>query len=380
MAESAPPPGVDARRVEWTQRYFDRFGRVEAAAQRSPVYEQLSALVAADVQLATLAAESRAGQPPANLFFAAVHALLLAGAADHPLAAYYASVGGTRSPDPGLDVAFRDFVLAHRDPLRVLLHTRLVQTNEVRRCGLLLPAFRAIGDDAAVDAGGAPLALVEIGPSAGLNLLFDRYRYDYSGTPAGDPASPLHLDVEVRGAPPPVTPVPAVASRLGIDLHALDVRSERDVRWLEALTWPEHEERRRVLRAAVGVARADPPRVVSGDVFDLLPGAFAAAPPGAAATLVATFVLNQFDHEMRDRLRDLVLAASRRRPIWCVLMGADQWVGAPPAADGAVHLWLVRARDGEGVAQRLATADPHGWWIEWDPGPVRAWPPGRSFA
>ncbi len=383
--------GPDAVRLAVVRAAMERFARGEAVAQRSPLYAHLAALAARDDALCAVAADARPGQPPPNLFFAAVHALLLAGAGDgdgggdgdndagveRRLAAYYPSVGGTRAPDAALDDAFRAFVDARRDPLRVLLRTRLVQTNEVRRCALLLPALRAISDDAAITGGGAPLALIEIGPSAGLNLLPDRYAYDYAGTAAGDPASPLRLATEVRGEQPPVAPVPRVASRLGIDLHALDVRNDHDVRWLEALTWPEHDERRRVLRAAVGVARANPPTVVGGDLFELLPAAFADAPRDAAATLIATFVLNQFSREMLDRLRDLVLAASRRRPIWMVLLAANHWIGAPSPPDGTADLWLVRVRNGEGVAQSLARVDPHGWWIEWHPGPGLAWPPGR---
>src|SRR4029077_9542595 len=142
----------------------------------SAVYAQLAASVARDDELLAVAREARAGQPLPNLFFSAVH-MLLDDCRGDPLAEYYASMGGSRAPDRALDAAFRAFTLAHRDAVIDLMRTRLVQTNEVRRSVCLLPAFATISDAS----GGAPLALFEIGASAGLNLLFDRYGYSYNG-------------------------------------------------------------------------------------------------------------------------------------------------------------------------------------------------------
>ncbi len=355
-------------RIQAVRDAFRRFARAEAAVQGSPLYERLCEVIAEDESLLELASEARAGQPVPNLFLGAVH-YLLEEARDTSLAAYYPSLGGERPPGDAVGDALLEFVTPRRDEVAGLLRTRLVQTNEVRRCTALLPAFRVASDEA----GAAPLALIEIGPSAGLNLLFDRYRYDYSGVPAGDPASALTVSTEVREAAPPVDRVPGVASRFGIDLNALDVRSDEDMRWLRALVWPEHDERRSLLARAIEVARADPPTVVSGDVFEDLPGALDAAPKEAAVVVYATFVLNQFSREMLERLRALIVDASRRRSVHIVTIGANEWFGAGRPADGSTEVWLATAEGRRASVRRLAQADPHGRWITWAPTEKQEW-------
>ncbi|MGE3961463.1 MAG: DUF2332 domain-containing protein [Dehalococcoidia bacterium] len=350
------------------RRAFRRFAEAEAVPQGSAVYERLCEVVASDDALLDLAAEAAPGQPAPNLFFGSVHALLEDDPAD-PLAAYYRSVGGTRSVDDALGEAFRAFVLPRRDAVLALLRTHLVQTNEVRRSAVLFPVFAT----ASAEADGAPIALIEIGASAGLNLLFDRYGYRYSERSAGHATASLVLECEARGAPLPVERVPAVVSRLGLELNALDVRSEADMRWLRALVWPEHDERRRVLQAAVDIARIDPPEVRTADLFTHLPGAITAAPARARVVVFATFVLNQFTQEMRARLKQLLLDASRERAIDVVVVGGSEWFIGERRDFGSAPVIRARLEGGQGTWRQLAVADPHGWWIDWQPSEPRAW-------
>lgn len=356
-------------RIEAVRAAFHRFGTIEATAQGSPIYERLCEVIEADEALLALASQAAPGQPVPNLFLGAVHAELLA-APQHPLAAYYPSAGGTRPIDSMLGHAFRDFVLEHREPIAELLRTRLVQTNEVRRSVGLLPAFAAVADAA----GGAPLALFEVGPSAGLNLLFDRYRYDYSGLAAGDPTSPLLLRTELRGTlAPSEVRVPEVAVRWGIDLNALDVRSEADMGWLRALLWPEHADRRAVLDAAIEIAAHQPPEVVSGDLFERLPDAVSSAPREAVPVVFATFVLNQFSVEMRERLRALLLELSMAQTIHLVVVGYRDYFTPEIGDDGSAQIWLATLAHGVGSARRLGRMSAHGWWLEWAPEAARDW-------
>ena len=355
-------------RIEALSRTFRRFGTVEATAQGSPIYERLSEVVAADGTLLSIAAEAQSGQPAPNLFFGAVHAVLLSDP-DHPLARYYPSTGGVRPIDEALDGVFRDYVLSHRDAIVALLRSRLVQTNEVRRSAGLLPAFATVS----TDAGGAPLALFEVGPSAGLNLLLDRYRYDYSGRAAGDLASSLRLETELRGPVLPPLDMPRVTTRWGVDLNALDVRSMEDMDWLRALLWPEHDGRRAVLDAAIAVAQEDPPDVVGGDLFELLPSAVRAAPREAAVVVFATFVLNQFSPDLRERFHRLLIDLAVQRPIHLVVVGYQDYFTGDIGDDGSAQIWLATLEGESATARCLGRMSPHGWWIEWDPGVSRRW-------
>jgi hypothetical protein len=182
------PPTPDAPLEALAQRFM-RFAEQECG-DYAPFYAHLARGIAHDPELLAIAAHTRSGQQAPNLLLAAVHDLLLRGA-DHALAAFYPSVAHLAAVPPGDPLpAFRAFCRDHRAALIDLVSTRLVQTNEPQRCTVLLPAFSMV----ARLASGRPLALIEVGASAGLNLLFDRYGYDYgAGQSAGALQSPIRF-------------------------------------------------------------------------------------------------------------------------------------------------------------------------------------------
>jgi hypothetical protein len=145
----------------------------------SPLYDRICRIVAgSDAVLDLVRQAPPAGHFP-NVLLGAVHYLLLGGL-DHPLAAVYA---GESDADPG--PLFVDVCLAHRAEILDLLATRHTNTNEVGRSALLGPALTAVADRL-----GAPLGLVDVGASAGLNLLCDRYRLDYGAAGGTGPVAP----------------------------------------------------------------------------------------------------------------------------------------------------------------------------------------------
>jgi hypothetical protein len=347
---------MTARSIATTAREFLVFA--PHCRPGSPLYELLAQRTAEDAELLALAAEAQPGQPAPNMLFAAAHDLLLRGAA-HPAAAYYPTVGGAGAPGPAAFAAFRDLCLGRREEVRALLHTRRTQTNETRRCAYLLPGFTA----AAAAAGGRPLALVEIGPSAGLNMLWDRYGYDYgAGLRCGDRGSPVQIRTELRGPGRPPIPAepPAVAWRVGVELSPVDLGDAEAVRWLEALIWPEQVERVGRLRAAVALARATPPPIVAGDALELLPGLLAQAPEAAALCVYHTHVTYQLSAALRERLDQLLLEAGRRRPL--LRLSCE--------GEGAAHPRLTLTSYGRGGAETrlLAVTPGHASWIAWEEG------------
>ena len=344
---------MDRERIATLFRYW---GDVEAAANLSPLYAVFGHAVADRPELLELAAEAQEGQPPPNVLFAAVH-FLLARYPEEPLRMYYASLGGTRPADSGAADLLEEFCLRRREELVPIIRTRLTQTNEVRRSAVLLPAFCSVAEGS-----GQPLSLIEIGPSAGLNLLFDRYQYRYGDLRVGA-ESPVLLDCEPRSAMPGLG-IPEVCFRRGVDINPLNVANDDDVSWLRALLWPEHTDRLALMNAAIEVARREPPRLLRGDVLELLPGLVAEAPGRSAVTVFATFVLNQFPARALEQLRTLLLDLSRRRPLHMVVMGFSEFVapGSPRAGDTSV--WVLRLEGGEGRYRLSSRANPHGRWIE----------------
>jgi hypothetical protein len=236
-----------------------------------------------------------------------------------------------------------------------------VQTNVVQRCTSLVPAFAHVTGGMSEHA----LALVEIGPSAGLNMLWDRYGYAYprldgsSGQRWGDLESAVQLEAELRGQRElPELPVAIpVAWRVGLELEPVDVADDDAVRWLRALIWPEHVERHKRLEAAIAIARRDPPPIAGGDATELLAGALAEAPGDAALCVYATHALYQIPREGMRRIFGALEAASAERVVWFVVIegtGRDY-------SEVFVHRYERGAR----TTEHVANCNPHGRWIEW---------------
>ena len=142
--------------------------------------------------------------------FGGVHYLELAGMVQHPWG------------------KLRGVLEANRDWLARFVAEQPIQTNEVQRCWGLLPAFLAVAD-------GRPLDLVELGPSGGLNLFWDRYSYRYGEKRWGDPAAGLELSGHAEGGPPGdlLRTEVEVGRRVGIDRRPVDVTTDHGARLLD---------------------------------------------------------------------------------------------------------------------------------------------------
>jgi hypothetical protein len=298
------------------------------ARGRSPAYEALAASVAGDTAvlrfLGSLPPEKR--QP--NLLFAAARYLL---------------------GDPAGITRLRALVRRDGDELSAVMMARRTQTNEPARCATLLPALARLPQ---------PLALIEVGASAGLTLLVDRYSYDYAGhrIAGRDPQAPT-LRCMPRGPVPLPERPPVIAWRAGLDLNPLDVTSDDDVRWLSCLVWPGEGDREQRLTAAIAAARRDPPVVHRGDLLTGLPALAAQAPADATLVVYHSAVLAYVTPGNRQRFA----AAIRGLPaVWLsneapgILPGITM-----PAVEGGPS---VLVRDGR---TPLALADGHGTWLHW---------------
>lgn len=251
---------------------------------------------------------------------------------------------------------FRDWLHAHWIEVRATALSHATQTNEAARCALHVPALAGIE---------GPIALLEVGASAGLCLYPDRYSYRYSGHPRLDPAggpSPVVLDCAVDELVPVPDRLPEVAWRGGIDLNPLDVRHPDDLAWLDALVWPEHDDRRDRLQAAAAIAASDPPRIVAGDLDAELDAVAAEAPAGATLVVFHTAVLMYLDGPARARFVDHV----RRLPgHWLSVEARTVTPGIRVRDVPNDSSDLVVALDGV----QVAWAQPHGRAIRWVPNP-----------
>ena len=224
-----------------------------------------------------------------------------------------------------------------------------VQTNEVQRAWALLPGFLSVAD-------GRPFDLLELGPSAGLNLVWDRYSYRYATGTWGDGS--LELSGNDR-TPPPAELLQrsvAVARRRGIDLNPVDATTEHGARLLQAFVWADQADRLERLRRAIEEIRADPPELMRGDYVELLPGLLRDRREGTQLVVFQTASTMYVERAGMDRVRDALEQTSRDEPL--VYLGTGQ---APN--DQGFALDLERYPGGE--LRRLGVFDFHGEWLDW---------------
>ena len=278
--------------------------------------------------------------------FAAVHYLVLTGEA----------------PD-ALSGRFEDFaaVLArHEDALRARIETHGVQTNEVQRCTMLLPTLLAASAET-----GLPLELVELGPSAGLNLLLDRYRYRYANGTFGPGDALVELAVDEHGGRVPVSLLDrelVVRRRRGIDLAPIDATTPEGYLLLRSFVWPGLDERVARLDAAVETLRRmpEPPELIQGDYTTILPAVLADRPADALTVVFETFSVVYLPEDVARELREeLEAAAADGRPLaWVSVRRWDTKAGGDAVFELELRVW-------PGPARVAARVDPHGNGIDW---------------
>ncbi|QIG40012.1 DUF2332 domain-containing protein [Microbacterium sp. 4R-513] len=311
---------------------FARFATDEAPG-RSDVYEAWAAGVASDAGTASLLARIPASRRQPPLVFAVTRLL-------------GAPLGGF--------AAWSQWLGANIDAVVVESGRRGLQTNEPLRCAALLPALSTIE---------GPIALLEIGASAGLCLYPDRYSYRYRGdrTVSLDPAdgeSAVILECDLRGAAP--LGMPEVVWRAGLDLDPLDAGDPSDRRFLTTLVWPGEEGRAERIDAALDIVAADPPRIVAGDASDpaVLRALAAEAPAGATLVVTTPGVLPHIPRAGRERLIETLAALPA---VWISIDPPGLHEAWHPPVDAATWGGFVLGRD----ARPLAAVDPLGAFVEW---------------
>ncbi len=251
----------------------------------------------------------------------------------------------------------RETLAEHRDWLARFVAEQDVQTNEVGRCFALLPAFLDLARTS-----GRRLDLLELGPSAGLNLLLDRYGYRYRNGAWGTSGAAVVLTGDER------RPVPAellahdlpIGRRRGIDLNPVDVTTEEGVRLLTSFVWADQWYRLERLRRAIDVALRDPPEVVRGDYVEVLPRLLAERDRDALTVVFQTASTQYLDRDRYDRVRAALRAASADGPLgWVSTQRYDEEAETGSGYPLEVAVWP------EHEARVVARMGYHGEWLDY---------------
>ncbi|WP_104107363.1 DUF2332 domain-containing protein [Nocardioides sp. 616] len=301
----------------------------------SPCFETWALAVARDPEILDWLSDLPEGKQQPNLVFAA------------------ARWHGAEAPAPYAEL--RRVLLTYQTAVKQTIRDRATQTNEVGRLATLVPVLAGLGE---------PLALVEVGASAGLCLFPDRYDYEWPPFGALRGSTGPTLSADARGPLPVPRRHPRVAWRGGCDLNPLDVGDADETAWLETLVWPEQEARRRRLRSAIRIASDDPPRLLAGDLLDLVPDLVAEAGRHGVPVVFHSAVAAYLDEDDRDRfvaLMTQLVAGGRCRWVSNEAPGVLPSVTATGPAAGPPTGRFVLGLDG----RALAWTHGHGHAIEW---------------
>lgn len=257
------------KQIQRISETYQRFALLEAAG-RSPIYQAWAKRVAASNTILAFLAQLPPDKQQPNLLFASLRSV-----AGHP-------------PSAG---DFEETLMAERDQVRDFILSHSTQTNEPGRCAALLPALKHID---------GPVALIEVGASAGLCLLPDKYGYDWGLSRLAAPTSDAPVfPCAVAGNLPFPHRHPRIIWRAGLDLSPLSVRNDKDVDWLLNLVWPEDTERQNRLTATIRLARKYQPKIHHGDLRHDLMDMINQAPDHATCVVwhsaVLTYVAHQSD-------------------------------------------------------------------------------------
>lgn len=330
---------IQAEDQQQLRAFYRHFAAVEAAGV-SPLYAEWAEGLAGDDGVVELLMQLPAAKRQPNLVFATarVHGAPLTG-----------------WPDA------RAHLVLYWEAISQTILQRRTQTNEAGRIAVLNCAFSRIAE-----ATGAPLALIEVGASAGLGLYPDAWPItytrddggaDYELKPEGPLVAETQLSCRLEGVEPPAG-LPRIGWRAGIDLNPLDLAEPADRQWLEALVWPGMEYRLQRLAAGAELIEQDPPQLHAGDLNEKLEEVLSQVPAGTVPVVFHSAVLVYLSGKERARFVELVQRAGVR---WVSNEGlqvfpdiASKLPGVDPQAEG-----FILALDGE----PLARTGPHGQYL-----------------
>lgn len=332
-------------------------GQAKLSERATPLYAHLlhkaaAELVAGETVWGVLSGfeDEPATSAVALRLMAAVHRLVLTDRLPE-LARHYPSVGGDGDAEAAWPL-FLGALVDRRAEVHELVKASC-QTNEVGRSAALLCGFLQVGHDTEL-----PLRMLEIGSSAGLNLRWDHYRYEFEGAGWGDPASPVRMSGKSFKVPPPFDWNAVVAERSGCDINPIDINTNEGALTVRSFLWADQVDRFRLLDAAIEVARRVPAKIERKDAPHFLETELATSRPGLATVVFESVMWQYMTAETQDRVTAIINGAGKRatanEPLAWLRMEAGE-----ERFEIRLQMWPG------GVDRLLARSGPHGTNVRW---------------
>ncbi|MEO0341162.1 MAG: DUF2332 domain-containing protein [Bacteroidota bacterium] len=321
----------------------------------SPLYYYLSQNITQDDRLLAIAQKAKYRQPIPNLFLGAVHYLLFEHK-DHDLAKFYPSIHPGAIALPPFEL-FRSFCLAHQAAIEALLRTKIVQTNAINRCAYLMPIFSQL-------AGSKAWTIIDIGASAGLNLNFDLYTYQYNG--GDDVENPtVIISSKIKdGEMPNWTSEINIKQRIGIDQNPIDLKDPSQANWLKALIWADQTKRFQRLEKAIAMQLEHPITLFKEDRIEGFRRIIDRVNEKHSIFLYHTHVLYQFTKAERVAFWQMLDELGAKRDLEYLAVENYRILENAYGQEG-IPIVLTSYRSGNKEQQLIGKTNGHANWIEW---------------
>lgn len=201
----------------------------------------------------------------------------------------------------------------------------------------------------------------ELGASAGINTMMDRFAFDLGGVKAGADGSPILIRPEWRGPPPPDLPVEIVSIQ-GCDVAPIDLADPVQALRLKSYVWPDMVARLARIDAAIAMAAERQPAVTRADAADWVEARLGEPQAeGVTRVLFHSIVWQYISEASRRRIEAAMAAAGARataaRPL--------AWVTVETNRQTFRHELRTRYWLGGEQEALLGEAHAHGAWVEW---------------
>ena len=284
----------------------------------------------------------------------AVHRLVLRGELPE-LAAHYPSMNG--QPEfPKVEECFLEAVASSRERIVGALDEQ-VQTNEVRRSAVLLGGFLEIAAQTQL-----PFRQLELGASAGLNHIWDQYRYALGSHRWGRADADPLLETVWSGPAPRLDARIDVIERAACDLSPVDIHDDEAALRLDSFIWPDQPDRRKRFQQAASRVRQSQVVIDASPALPWLKSKLA-EPVAGCVTVVFHSIFWQYmpredRREVRREFERAGAAATEDAPLaWLRMEARTLDVG-----ELELTLWTG---SGEPLHAVLAECGFHGQFIDW---------------
>jgi hypothetical protein len=338
------------------QDRFISFADLECKAN-SELYYKLSHQISKDEDLLKIASNTRAGQPIPNIFFAAVHYLLLKNI-EKDLAKYYPSIQKKQISEIPFPI-FKRFCIENKSEIKELISTRIVQTNVINRCAYLMPIFSKI-----IAEENRPTTIIDIGTSAGLTLNFDKYEYWYNGQKIYGESTVITKSNIIGSPISKIFPITQPILKVRIDQNVIDPTDEDEIIWLKALIWTDQLERFISIEEALKLNALKDIIFIQAETIKDFEKVILEVDKTQNLIIYATHVLYQFSQEQKEEFYSMLERVGGERDFYFLSVEGIK-ILLERYNSKEIVIELTQFKKKQKTETFLAETNGHGNWIKW---------------